>query len=228
MLPVLLAMAMLMGACLPLAGAAVTTGSCDAMTSPGQVIDASGNPVPVFGFGAGSDSDSTDFLVSIYLDFSGSGFTTDDLAALDQDSSVSGVGVYIDNGDTDDQPDMYDTAMKMDTIQWAKNQAQITFAKGDYYVPVKTSGSYEWGIVQRWKHDARQGRFSRHHHRRQRGPRQLGRHRAGRMVQRRPDADRHDNGPGQGLGPLRRNGRVQLLHGRRQDLEQMERGRRHR
>ena len=143
----LLAMMAVMAFCIPGARAAVTTGSCDAATWDGEIIGDSGDPVFVVAFGATSDKADTDSLISIYINFSGTGFSTTDLLPLDTDSSTSGVGIYRDDGDTDDQPDINDTALTLDSVAWNSDQAQLTFANGDEYVPAKMSGSYQWGIA---------------------------------------------------------------------------------
>jgi len=143
----LLALMAVLVLCLPAAQASVTTGSCDPWTWKGEIIDGSGTPIPVIGFAASSDTDSTDSLISIYLDFSGKGFSTDDLADLSTDSSTSGVGVWRDDGTDDDLPDASDTPLKMESCSWKGDQAQITFADGSEFVPTKVSGSYQWGIV---------------------------------------------------------------------------------
>ena len=127
--------------------AAVTAGSCDSAVSNGEMIDGSGNPVVIVAFAATSDASDTDSLKSIYIDFSGNGFATDDLASLTTDSSTSGVGVYRDDGTTDDALDSSDTPLTMDTCSWSGNEVQITFADKAEFVPIKVAGSYQWGLV---------------------------------------------------------------------------------
>jgi hypothetical protein len=131
----------------PGAKAAVTEGSCGALTTNGEMIDGSGDAVQVIGFGATSDTDSTDSLMMVYVDFSGTGFTTDDLAALSTDSSASGVGLYRDDGTVDDAYDSSDTALTLFDNAWSGSEAQMTFDTGYEYVPTAITGNYEWIIV---------------------------------------------------------------------------------
>ena len=124
-------------------GAVVLPGNVDNL-SPGGYVPASSSEIQVFGFGA--TSVTSDNLTSININFSGTGFDAGDIKTLSTNSSISGVGIYRDNGSIDDSFDLNDTPLTMSTCVWNVNQIKITLSET---VPNNTllSGNYQWIIV---------------------------------------------------------------------------------
>ena len=149
-LTALLLVAALLPWVLPVASAAVSPGTTAALVNSGQVVRESSSAVPVVGFSLNATTNEA--LEAITLHFAGTGFTTGDdrdLSALETDSRVSGVGLYRDDGSTDDVLDATDTPVPLDAIQWNGNDVQIDLGGNNEPLPAAVSGSFAWFIVVR-------------------------------------------------------------------------------
>ncbi|HUY01004.1 MAG TPA: Ig-like domain-containing protein, partial [Candidatus Deferrimicrobium sp.] len=122
--------------------ATVTPGITVDLTTEGQYIDIGSQPIAIMGFSATVTS-LGDYLVSVEVGFSGNGFSTSDLRSLNTDSAISGVGIYRDDGLSDDALDAADTPIILDSIFWVGNTVQISLTE---LVPLSVNGIY-WLIV---------------------------------------------------------------------------------
>lgn len=134
----------------PAASATTTTGVTAELISPEQGINEGSSAVPIFGFVMSANTPES--LYSINLTFSGTGFNSGDngdLAPLDTDSAISGVGLYRDTGAADDVLDGGDIPVQLDGITWAGAVVGIDLTGGNEALPSAPGGNYTWFIVVR-------------------------------------------------------------------------------
>ncbi len=135
---------------MPSAAATTTPGLTVELVAPEQGINEASSAVPVFGFGMTADTPES--LYSINISFSGSGFSAGepgDLAALDTDSALSGVGLYRDTGATDDVLDSGDIPVQLDGTGWTGAVVQMDLTGGNEALASTQNGNYTWFIVVR-------------------------------------------------------------------------------
>ncbi len=131
----------------PLAQAA-TPGTTAGLVNPEQPIRDASSATPVIGFGMTDAAGTT--LSSVRVDFSGAGFSSGndrDLRRLDVDGSLSGVGLYRDDGTADDILDAGDTPLIVADIGWTGNRVDINLAGANEALPTSVQGSYHWILV---------------------------------------------------------------------------------
>jgi len=139
---------------MPSAAATTTPGMTAELVGPEQGINEASSAVPVFGFGMTADTPES--LYSINISFSGTGFSAGDpgdLAPLDADSAVSGVGLYRDTGSTDDVLDSGDIPVQLTDLGWAGAVVQLDLTGGNEPLPSAQNGNYTWFIVVRTSND---------------------------------------------------------------------------
>ncbi|HKZ59578.1 MAG TPA: hypothetical protein VJ547_07000, partial [Candidatus Thermoplasmatota archaeon] len=139
---------------MPSAAATTTPGMTAELVGPEQGINEASSAVPVFGFGMAADTPES--LYSINISFSGTGFSAGDpgdLAPLDADSAVSGVGLYRDTGSTDDVLDSGDIPVQLTDLGWAGAVVQLDLTGGNEPLPSAQNGNYTWFIVVRTSND---------------------------------------------------------------------------
>jgi len=128
-----------------------TTGVTEGLVKVGQLIRDDSTGIPVVGFGA-TDGGSGEILLQVEVSFAGLG-NTGNLEPLNTDQSVSGVAIYRDEGNTDDELDIKDPPVPQANIQaisWQPgNVVRIQFRNTGNVEPVPDipSGRYEWFIL---------------------------------------------------------------------------------
>jgi hypothetical protein len=135
---------------LPSATATVTPGNVDGLVSPEQNVREMSSAVPVLGFGA--TSDGSDALDQVWVYFGGSYLYPYDnytYRTLNVSSGYSGVGLYRDDGITDDQLDASDTPVMLDDIYWSGNYVFMDLTGHSEPLPATTTGNYTWFVVVR-------------------------------------------------------------------------------
>ena len=135
------------------AAATVTAGSTTPLVNAGQPIRDGSTAVPVFGITAASTS-GADQLLSITVDFSGTGFSpanTGDLRALSTNPANSGVALYEDVGVTPGALDASDVGVTAATATWTGSSAVLAFAEPFPAVP---AGAFDWILVVRTSSNA--------------------------------------------------------------------------
>jgi hypothetical protein len=125
------------------AQAAVTTGVTSDLVSVGQYIRENSTAVCVIGFnGTSSGSDKLDWVNITFINVFG--FTITDLRSLSTDSSISGVGIYRDDGSVDDKLDSTDTPLTLSSNFWFGTRACM---RAQDNVPANVNGMYQWLVV---------------------------------------------------------------------------------
>lgn len=133
----------------PSAAAVTTPGATIALVNPEQPIRDASSAIPVVGFGMVADA-AGEALDGIAVSFSGAGFSPGDdrdLRALDVDSAFGGVGLYRDDGTSDDILDAADTPVMLDGIAWVGLSVIIDLTANNEPIPTTATGQFEWLIV---------------------------------------------------------------------------------
>ena len=126
---------------------AVTAGAVSSLTLSGQRIHENSTALPVFGIGAVSSTglDTID-RVNVTLVNQG-GFVLSDLAPPSANASISGVAIYRDDGDVDDDLDRGDTPMHLSSIGRVGSTYILNLSSES--VPTSQTGSFTWIVVVR-------------------------------------------------------------------------------
>jgi hypothetical protein len=146
---VLIALAMLPWV-LPSASGAVTQGATVALVGPEQTIRDNSSAIPLFGFSM--TSDAGDALDNVSVAFAGTTFYSGNnatLYTLDPQATISGVGLYRDDGTTDDVLDARDSPVTVDGAFWSSNIARLVLTSHNEPLPTSTNGQYHWFVVMR-------------------------------------------------------------------------------
>ncbi len=133
---------------------AATPGVTAGLVNPEQPTRDASSAIPVIGFGMTDAAGAT--LSSVTVDFSGAGFQSGndrDLRLLDVDAELSGVGLYRDDGLTDDILDAGDTPLTLTDIGWTGNSVDLDLTGANEPLPTSVQGSYHWILVIRTAED---------------------------------------------------------------------------
>lgn len=128
----------------------VSTGNLPNGQFPGAPIKANSPTVPILKIGVTASAISKT-LTSVTIDFSGTGFATSDLAAIDTATS-SGVSLYADNGTVPGTFDTSDQLVTLTSSDWSTSSVRVILTPATtvnltngvekiFYVAVRTSGT---------------------------------------------------------------------------------------
>lgn len=130
----------------------VSAGNMSLLVSSGQRAHENSTAIQVIGFGATSDTGSdTLSTVRITITKRSSLFTISDLASISTNGSISGIAIYADNGNDDDDIDPADDVVSISsfTLTTGTNTWTYTFTVSSENVPTSFTGLYYWIVAVR-------------------------------------------------------------------------------
>ncbi|MDI6707807.1 MAG: hypothetical protein QME47_01800, partial [Candidatus Thermoplasmatota archaeon] len=122
----------------------VANGTTKALTWDGHPWVKESGKYAIFGFNATADEEGYT-LKYVNVTFTNvNGFTKEDLLALSTTSGDSGVGIYRDDGSTDDVLDGGDTSLTLTSITWDGLTCRMELSEA---VLTNVTGLYQWFVV---------------------------------------------------------------------------------